>query len=355
MMQGTGIARAGDPPEPLDIMGSISTRSRFGAHTTAVFAKFTLILCLILIFTTLSSCHANRAEIAVIPAESNEAEHEGAAAAARGLGLRIRWSESSRENDVESQIALVDRAVSERYRGLILAPDEPRALMVPIQRALAAGMRVVVVGAPLPLPPQRNLSYIVNDDEEIGRIAAMRIGEVLHGRGEVAVVDIDPYSLDALAILSSFVSATEQRFPKISVVDRRAATSSDLDSELVVNQVLLSHPHIGALFALDSRGTVGAYYALKIRSLTSRVKIVGVQQTEELANAIRSHQMDSIIAEDGYQMGYRAVEAVAHGEAKNPGVLKLAPMLITADNVDSTAAKSFLIFVRPAGWSSDYQ
>ena len=227
--------------------------------------------------------------------------------------------------------------------------------MVPIQRALAAGMRVVVVGDTLPLRPQRNLCYIVNDDEMVGRMAAMRVGDVLDGRGEVAVVGIDPYSLNSLAILSSFVSVIEQRFPNISVVDRRAATSSDLDSELVVNQILLAHPHIGAIFALDSRGTIGAYYALNTRSLTNRIKIVGLQQTEELANAIRLHQIDAIIAEDGYQMGYQAVEAFAHGEAKSRGVLKLAPMLITADNVDSTAARPFLIFVRPAGWRSDYQ
>jgi ribose transport system substrate-binding protein len=343
-------------------MGSIPTRSRSRAHASVLFAKFTLILCLILIFTTLPSCHANLAEIAVIPTTApalrrqfNEREHEGAADAARGLGLRIRWNEPGRENDVESQIASVDRAVSEHYKKLVLAADEPRALMVPIQRALAAGMRVVVLGAALQLPPQRNLSYIINDDEEIGRLAAMRIGEVLHGGGEVAVVDVDPYSLNSLAILSSFVSTIEQRCPKISVVDRRAATSSELDSELVVNQVLLSHPHIGAIFALDSRGTIAAYYALRSRSLSNRIKIVGVEQTSELASAIRLHQVDSIIAEDGYQMGYQAVEAVAHSEAKSPGVLKLAPMLITADNVDSIAAKSFLIFVRSVGWGSDYQ
>jgi ribose transport system substrate-binding protein len=342
-------------------MRSIPARSRFGAHATVIFVKFTLILCLILIFTTLPSCDSNRPEIEIIPTTNKEAEHKGAESAARECGLRIRWRESGRENDVTSQIELVNRAVSERYRGLILTPDGPRALMVPIQRALAAGMRIVVVGGTLPLPPQRNLSYIVNDDEAIGRMAAMRVGDILHGRGEVAVVGIDPYSLNSLAILSSFVSAVEQRFPKISVVDRRAATrsdpdsetSSDLDAELVVNQVLLAHPRVGAIFALDPGGTIGADYAVRTLSLTNRIKIVGVQQTEELASAIRLHRIDAIIAEDGYQMGYRAVEAFANGEARSPGVLKVAPMLITADNVDSTAARPFLIFVRPAGWRSD--
>jgi ribose transport system substrate-binding protein len=311
-----------------------------------VLAKLLLISCLALILTALESCRASRGEIAVVPRATAttmwEAEHAGAEFAARRFGVRIRWNGPTREDDVQVQIGLVHRAVEQRCRGLILAPDEPRALMVPIQRALAAGVPTVVVGSALSLPPQQNLSYIVSDDEMIGRMAAIRIGEALHRKGNVAVVGINPQSPSSLAVLSSFVSVVEQRFPNVSIADRRAATKNDLDSELVVNQVLLSHPHVDAIFALDSIGTLGAYLALKARSLTERITVVGVQQSAALANAIRLHQIDSIIAEDTYQMGYRAVESLAHGPSKTSGMIKLAPMLITADNVDSLAAKPFI-------------
>jgi ribose transport system substrate-binding protein len=362
-MQAPLMARAREAAELPNTGRSIPNRSRFVARKVSVFTTLALILCLILTFTTVPSCQAHRAEIAVIPVTTAtvmwEAEHAGAESAARRLGLRIRWNAPTRESDVESQIGLVNRPINERCRGIILTPDEPRALMVPVQRALAAGMRIVVVGVTLPLAPQRNLSYIVADDEEIGRIGAMRIDEILHGRGEVAVVGVDPYSLNSLAVLSSFVSLIEQRFPKISIVDRRSATSSVLDSALVVNQVLLSHPHVGAIFALDSRGAIGAYYALKTRPPTNRAKVVGVEQTTaeltdaiaELTNAMRLHQIDSIIAEDTYRMGYRAVESLARGEANRSGVLKLVPMLITADNVNSTAARPFIA----NGWRPDHQ
>jgi ribose transport system substrate-binding protein len=344
--------------------GDESTRSDFAGHgqedhlvglpsrcllpmrTPVVLAKLALISCLSLTFTTLQSCGASRGEIAVIPRTTSttiwEAEHAGAEFAARRFGLRIRWNAPTREDDVQLQIGLVDRAIEQRYRGLIVTPDEPRALMVPIRRAIAAGVPTIVVGSALSLPPQRNLSYIVNDDEIIGRMGATRIGEVLHGKGEVAVLGIDPQSLSSLAVLGSFVSVLEELFPNISVVDRRAATNNDLDSEFVANQVLLSHPHVNVIFALDSTGTLGAYLALKSRDLTNRVKVVGVQQSVELANAIRLHQVDSIIAENTYEMGYRAVEALALGQAKTSGLVKLAPMLITAENVDSPAARPFI-------------
>jgi len=313
---------------------------------TVVLAKLVLVFGLALTVAALISCQASRSDIAVIPRTTAttiwEAEHAGAEFAARRFGVRIRWNGPTREDDVHSQIGLVDRAVTQKCKGLVLTPNQPRALMVPIQRALAAGVPTVIVGSALSLPPQKNLSYIVNDDEMIGQMAAMRVGQITRWKGEVAVVGIDPQSLSSLSVLSSFVSVIETRFPGISIVDRRPATSSDLDSEIVVNQVLVSHPQVNAIFALDSTGTLGAYLALRTRGLTTRVKVVGVQQSAELANAIRLHEVDSIIAEDTYQMGYRAVEALALGQTKYPSMVKLAPLLITSDNVDSAAARTFL-------------
>jgi ribose transport system substrate-binding protein len=324
-------------------------------RSVKAFVKSASLVCLLMVAMGLQSCHSKRDEIAVIPRTTSstiwEAEHAGAEFAARKAGLRIRWNAPTREDDVQLQISMVDRAVAQRCRGLILTPDEPRALMVPVQRALAAGVPTVVLESALSLPPQRNLSYIVNDDEMIGHMGAVRIGEVLHGNGKVAIVGIDPQSLSSLAVLSSFVSLIEQTFPNISIVDRRASTTTDVDSELVVNQVLLSHPDVDVVFALDSTGTLGAYLALKARNLTNQIKVVGVQQSAELANAIRLHQIDSIIAEDTYQMGYRAVESLALGQAKTPGLVKLAPMLITAENVDSAAAKPFIT----NDWRAEHQ
>jgi ribose transport system substrate-binding protein len=333
----------------------IPTKLQFDRRKAVAFAKLALILCLIISSAMMPSCQANRGEIVVIPRTTattiSEEEHVGAEFAARRLGLRIRWNAPTRDDDVESQIGLVDRAVQERCKGLILTPDEPMALMVPVERALAAGVPTVVVGSALSLPPQRNLSYIVNDDELTGRLAAMRIGDVLHAKGEVAVVGVDPQSLSSLAVLSSFVSVIEQQFPNISVVDRRSSASNNFDSELVVDQVLLSHPQVDAIFALNSTGTIGAYFALKAHSLTNRIKVVGVQQSAALAEAIRLHQIDSIIAEDTYQMGSRAVESLALGQTGTPATVKLAPMLITADNVNSAAARPFITI----DWRPDHQ
>lgn len=295
---------------------------------------------------TTFSCRSTPNVVAVIPRTTSttfwEAEHAGAEFAARNAGVHIRWNAPTREDDVQLQITMVDKAIAERCRGLILAPDEPRALMVPVQRALAAGVPTVVVGAALPLPVGKNLSYIVNDDEMVGRVAGERIGKVLDGKGQIAIVGIDPQSISSLAIVRSFIAVLESQFPDIEVVDRRAGSNSDPDSELIVGEVLVSHPKIDAVFSLDATGTVGAYLALKGLSSANRVKIVGVQQSAELVNAVRLHQIDAIVAEDTYQMGSRAVDLLTQPSTGSPHLIKLAPLLITASNVEAPETKHFV-------------
>src|SRR5277367_2099816 len=117
-------------------------------------------------FVLLAGCQRNSPiVIAVIPRTSGtmlwEPEHGGAQTAALKLGARIYWNAPTREDDVEGQIALVERVSSENYQGIVLAPDQARSLITPILRAMQRGLSIVVVGSPLPVPAGERLSYIL--------------------------------------------------------------------------------------------------------------------------------------------------------------------------------------------------
>ena len=64
--------------------------------------------------------------------------------------------------------------------------------MVPVRDVIARGIPTVVISSPLAIPPGGKLSYILNDEDETGRLAAERIGSILHGEGSVAILGIDP-------------------------------------------------------------------------------------------------------------------------------------------------------------------
>lgn len=300
------------------------------------FAPFVLVLGL-----GISACKRETPKIAVIPRTTAltiwEAAHAGAQFAAEKHGIQVYWNAPTSEDDIQQQAALIERIADGNYQGLILAPDQPLALMAPVQRAIAHGVRTVVIASPLPIPSGANLSYIVNDDEASGRMAAMRIGQILDGNGRVAVVGISPESLSQLSILHAFETTLEQHYPNITIVDRRTGTHNEAEAEHIADEMLSANKNLSAIFSLSAAASNGAVAALQSRGMTGQIRLVGFEQSVELANMVRAHVIDSIIAEDTYEMGYRAMELIAAdqdpaGIAHN---IKLSPTLLTRDNINS--------------------
>src|SRR5215467_4238586 len=160
------------------------------------FLQFTLKIFACLLFALTVSCRSDPPTIAVIPRTTGlslwEPEHSGAEVAAAERRIKIYWNAPTREDDVQGQIALIETVIDKPYAGLILSPDQTLALMTMVRRAVSKGIPTVIVGSALPLEPGGKLSYVLSDDEAAGRIAGTRIGQILHGKGRVAIVGIDP-------------------------------------------------------------------------------------------------------------------------------------------------------------------
>ena len=265
-----------------------------------------------------------------------EAAHAGAQAMAARHGMTMYWNAPSSEDDVQQQAALIDRIVEERYGALIVAPDEPLALTTSIQRAVSEGVKTVVIVSPLPIPPRENLAYVVNDDEAAGRMAAMRVNEILRGKGSVAVLGVDPESLSDLTILHSFEATVEQRFSGIVITDCRAGSHNQSEAQEIADEELNAHRDLGALFTLSAVASYGAITSIESRNLGKAVKLVGFEQSATLADEVRSGKMDSLIAEDSYEMGREAMELLAanRGHGMSPENRRLAPTLLTKKNID---------------------
>lgn len=284
--------------------------------------------------------------IAVIPRTTAlvlwEAEHAGAEAAARKTGFSIYWNAPTSEDDVERQIAIVRHSIDRGAQALVLAPDQALALMVPVRNLIARGIPTVVISSPLPIPPGGKLSYILNDEEETGRIAADRIGFILRGKGSVVVLGIDPDITGIVNRTQAFETHLHIKFPGIRIVDERTGGFNIAQAQEVTEDVLAREPQLDAILALNSAATRGAFIALKTHGMLGKIKLVACEQ--ELIPPLVTGEIDSIILENTYEMGYRAVQLIAaerRGEHV-PEQITLSPKLVTRENLNSPEVQRML-------------
>ncbi len=304
-------------------------------------------IALSIVLLAATNCRSSRhPTIAVIPRTTAlvlwEAEHAGAESSAKKAGFTIYWNAPTSEDDVDRQIAIIKQAIDRGAQGLVLAPDQALALMVPVRDVVARGIPTVVISSPLAIPPGGKLSYILNDEDETGRLAAERIGSILHGEGSVAILGIDPDVTGIVLRTHAFEANLAAKYPKIKIVDERAGGFNISEAQEVTEDVLTRNPQVDAILALNSSATRGAFIALENRHQLGKIKLVACEQ--ELIPPLLTGEIDSIIVENTYEMGYRAIQLIAaerRGEPV-PAEIKLSPKLVTRENLNTPEVQRML-------------
>lgn len=291
-------------------------------------------------------CKRTPGTVAVIPRTCGtamwEPEHAGAAAVARSIGMNLYWNAPMRDNDVQTQISLIEKSLDRGVAGMIVAPIATLPMRTPMRRVLARGVPAVVVDTELGIPPGPKLGYVLNDEDAGGRIAAQRIGAILHGQGSIAIVGIDAQLNSNVARERSFENTLRREFPRVRVTVRRLGLSSVPQEQHDVEELLSGDQPIDAIVALTLASTRGTYYALVEFGKANAIKLVGFDQ--DLIPPIRTGGMDSVVVQNTYEMGRRAMDLVdrqIHGRA-DAETLYVEPVLMTRENVDSEEIRQLL-------------
>jgi ribose transport system substrate-binding protein len=276
--------------------------------------------------------------IAVIPRTTGtmlwEPVHRGAEAAALSLGANIYWNAPTREDDTSGQIALIERVIAGGYAGMVIAPDQSLALVTPVRRVLARGLPVVVIGSPLLVPAGGKLFYILNNEQEGGRIAARRVALLLHGQGSVAVLGMNPDIAGIMVRARSFEQFLAENYPNIHIVEKRFGSFNVPHEQQVAEETLKANPGLDAIVALMAATTRGALSTIDSDPAYRSVKVIGFDPDQR---EFSSASLDSVVLGNMSEMGDRAVSLI-HAEREGkpvPSQIEVEPMLVTRENVDS--------------------
>lgn len=284
--------------------------------------------------------------IAVIPQttaqEIWEAEHAGVAKALLGTTWKERWNGPSSETEVDRQIALVEQAIRQQDGGLILSPDHPVALTTSVRRAAEQGMPVVVIDAMLNLPQALRVNYLLNDEQQTGDLAADRIGGILQGQGTVAVLGATPALMGTVARAAAFRQRMAERYPGITVLEPQLGVFRTSLAEQNTEELLAAHPDLNAIFTLTVGATRGVYRGLKLKQKIHQVHLIACDQDLDLIYYLRLGEIDSLVAENTFAMGYEAARLVTARSGAAGRMVRFPPRLVTRENVDTPEIQQML-------------
>jgi ribose transport system substrate-binding protein len=190
--------------------------------------------------------------------------HAGALKAAEELGnVEVIWQGPQKEDERSQQIQLVQSAIASGVDGIVLAPLDSKALVKPVEEAIARGIPVVIIDSSL--ESAKIVSYVATDNYNGGVLAARRLGELLRGQGKIILLRYAIGSASTEQREKGFTDTIAKEFPKMSYLSdtEYAGATSDTAQQKGQNLVTRYRGQIEGVFCPNESSTVGMLRALE--------------------------------------------------------------------------------------------
>jgi ribose transport system substrate-binding protein len=217
--------------------------------------------------SSLSAGKGKRWRVIVIPKGTThefwKTLHAGALKAAEELGnVDIIWQGPQKEDDRVQQIQLVQNAIVAGVDGIVLAPLDERALVEPVEAAVAKGIPVLIFDSAL--ESKKSISYVATDNYHGGVLAAQRLGELLKGEGRVILLRYAVGSESTEQREKGFTDTLAKDFPKITLISDTEYAGPTSDSAQQRSQSLVTRfrGQVDAIFCPNESSTFGMLRAL---------------------------------------------------------------------------------------------
>lgn len=255
----------------------------------------------------------SRLRIAVIPKGTThefwKTVHAGAIKASQELDVDIVWKGPLKEDDLKSQVELVQSFIAQRVAGIVLAPLSDKALRNPVRAAKAAGIQVVVFDSAL--QGDDFASFVATDNLAAGRLAAEHMAKLLGGKGKIVVLRYIEGSASTMDRERGFLEALRAH-KHITVVSDNQYGGATTESAFSISESLLAAQKapdggVDGVFTPNESTTFGMLLALQKGGLAGKIRFVGFDASDKLVQGMQQGHLDAVILQDPFNIGYLAV------------------------------------------------
>ena len=230
----------------------------------------------------------------------------GADSAGKEFGAEVIWKGPTQETDIAGQIAIIEDYINKGIDAIVLAACDAQGLIPVLEKAKQKGIPVITIdsGVDSDIP----ISFIATDNILAAQKAAQQLAELIGEKGKVACIPFVPGAATSNWREQGFVDEIK-KYPDIELLPIRYSQSEVAVGMAVTEDILTGHPDIKGIFAANEAGTIGVIQALKTKNKIGQVKVVGFDAASNEVTALQTGEIDALIVQDPFKMGYEGVKA----------------------------------------------
>ncbi|NQX05028.1 substrate-binding domain-containing protein [Rathayibacter sp. VKM Ac-2856] len=259
-------------------------------------------------------------------------ERDGFENRAKELGVDYQTFDVTDESSITEQLDKAKSAMNQGCSAILASPISATGLDSIFESALADGIPAVVLNDAKSEVP--GVVYVGPDATTIGATAADYIADLLPDGGQVAMIEGDPGSSNAINRGDGFTAALATH-ENLELVASQTASWDQTKAQEIATTMLTANPDIKAFYSQNDGMALGVQAAIDAKGLTGKVILVGTDGIPQAKKQILAGDYTATVSELPTTEGATGVDAalwLLAGE-EVPGWIDVPAFIIDSSNV----------------------
>lgn len=222
--------------------------------------------------------------------------------AGKYLGVKTRYL-SPPDYDMNAMITALEQAIVMRPAGILVVGFE-ESLNPLVNKAVDAGIPVVTLDSDL--PNSKRLAFVGTGNLRAGFTGGQRLGELIGGKGKVAIMTL-PGQPNLEERVQGYRNALRQ-WKDVEVVRIVDTRSDPVISAQAASAVLQKYPDLAGIGCVEAAGGIGAATAVREAGKINKIKIVAMDRTNDVLQAIKDGIIHATVAQQTALMPFYGVQ-----------------------------------------------
>lgn len=234
--------------------------------------------------------------------------------------------------DPAKQITDIEDMIQQSVSVMLIDPVDSKGIQASLNACEAANIPVIAYNSPVE-DSSKVVSTVASDNFMAGQLIGEELAKELNGTGKVVMLTYNVAQV-CLDRANGFKDAIS-KYPDIQIVAEQEIQPG-VDTALpVMENMLQSYPDLTGVFALNDPSAIGCAAAVEAAKLLDKIKIVGVDGSEDGKKAILEGKLLASAAQHPIDIGAISIQT-AYKVLEDPSTvekdIKVPVELVNKDN-----------------------
>jgi ribose transport system substrate-binding protein len=231
--------------------------------------------------------------------------YNGMKAAAKILGVKAEY-QGTEAYDAMAQATVLEQIIATGPTGIITTAQNPEALQSSIDKAIDAGIPLVMFDSDS--PKSKRSIFLAGDNYQFGVKAAHMMAKLCREKGEMGIITTIG-QLNMMQRADGFKDTIEKEYPNMKVVAIDEEGGSYEFTAARVTEMIQAHPNLNGLWITGSTGP-GAVTAVKEIGKSGKINIITMDIDDRLMELIEEGEVAATLVQGGWNMGFWSMMTV---------------------------------------------